>query len=126
MGFHFASLIVHTADTSRVCTASEFLWSTESVSRVVRAARAKQENNGKERAEHAYYSYIQDEMTTFDTFPVTVQGLDKVNVPLKSQNQKMTITMEKNSHYPNHCKYEDKLKESRRTWTTHQTAHWYA
>ena len=42
---------------TNVVTASEFLadgWSTESVSRVVRAATTKQENNGKERAEHAF------------------------------------------------------------------------
>ena len=67
-----------------VVTTNDFLadgWSTESVSRAVRAARTKQENNGKKHAEHANYSYIQDEMTTFDTFPATVQGLDEGDKP---------------------------------------------
>ena len=36
-------------------------WSTESVSRVVRTVTTRQENNERERAEHAYYSYIHDE-----------------------------------------------------------------
>ena len=51
------------------------------VSRVVRAARTKQETNGKERAEHALCTRIQDEMTTFDTFPAAVQGLDEGENP---------------------------------------------
>ena len=38
----------------------------------------------KERTEHAYCSYIQDEMTIFDTFPATVQGLDEGENPQKS------------------------------------------
>ena len=65
---------------TNIGTATGFLangWSTESVCRVVRAARTKQENNGKERAEHALYTYIQDEMTTSDTFPVAVHGLEE-------------------------------------------------
>ena len=41
----------------------------------MRAARTKQENNGKERAEHALCTYIQDKMPTFDIFPATSQGL---------------------------------------------------
>ena len=63
-----------------VATASAFLadgWSTESVSRVVRTARTRQENHEKERAEHAYYSHIHDEVTLSDTFPATVQGLNE-------------------------------------------------
>ena len=65
---------------TNVGTANEFLAdgrTTESVSRVVRAAKKKQETNGKERAEHALCTYIQDEMTTFDIFPATVQGLNE-------------------------------------------------
>ena len=49
---------------TNVVTASEFLadgLSTESVSRVVIESKTKQGNNGKERAEHSYYSYIQDD-----------------------------------------------------------------
>ena len=49
-------------------------WSTESVSRVVRAARTRQENNERERAEHAHYSHIHDEVTISDAFTVTGQG----------------------------------------------------
>ena len=52
-------------------------WSTESVNRVVRTARTRQENHEKERAEHAYYSHIHDEVTISDVFPATVQGLDE-------------------------------------------------
>ena len=64
---------------TNVATASAFLadgWSTESVSRVVRTARTRQENNERERAEHAYYSHIHDEVTISDAFTVTGQGLD--------------------------------------------------
>ena len=51
---------------THVGTASEFLvdgWSTQFVSRFVRAAKTKQEHNGKERAEHALCTHIQDDMT---------------------------------------------------------------
>ena len=64
---------------TNVATASAFLadgWSTESVSRVVRTARTRQENSERERAEHAYYSHIHDEVTVSDSFTVTGQGLD--------------------------------------------------
>ena len=63
---------------TNVATASAFLsegWSTESVSRVVRTARTRRENHEKERAEHAYYSRIRDEVTISDVFPATIQGL---------------------------------------------------
>ena len=63
-----------------VATASVFLakgWSTESVSRVVRTARTAQEIHEKERAEHAYYSHIHDEVTVHDAFPATIQKLDE-------------------------------------------------
>ena len=65
---------------TNVATASAFPadgWSTESVSRVVRTARTRQENNERERAEHAYYSHIHAEVTISDAFPVTGQGLDE-------------------------------------------------
>ena len=65
---------------TNVATASALLaegWSTESVSRVVRTARTRKENNEKERAEHAYCSHMHDEVTISDTFPATVQGLDE-------------------------------------------------
>ena len=61
-----------------VATASVFLakgWSTESV--VVRTARTAQEKPEKERAEHAYYSHIHDEVTVYDAFPATNQKLDE-------------------------------------------------
>ena len=63
---------------TNIATASAFLadgWSTESVSRVVRTARTRQENNEKQRAEHAYYSHIHDEVTISDSFTVTGQRL---------------------------------------------------
>ena len=31
----------------------------------------------KERAEHAYYSHIHDEVTVYDAFPATIQKLDE-------------------------------------------------
>ena len=64
---------------TNVATASAFLadgWSTESVSRVVRTAKTRQENNERERAEHADYSHMHDEVTISDSFTVTRQGLD--------------------------------------------------
>ena len=47
------------------------------VSRVVRTARTRQENNERERAEHAYYSHIHDEVTISDAFTVAGQGLEE-------------------------------------------------
>ena len=64
---------------TNVATASAFLadgWSTEPVSRVVRTIRTRQENNERERAEHAYCSHIHDEVKISDSFTVTGQGLD--------------------------------------------------
>ena len=64
---------------TNVATASAFPpdgWSTESVSRVVRTARTRQENHEKERAEHAYYSHIHDDVTISDSFTATGPGLD--------------------------------------------------
>ena len=66
-------------ELTNIATASAFPadgWSTESVSRVVRTARTRQENNEMERAEHAYYSHIHDAVTISDSFTVTGQGLD--------------------------------------------------
>ena len=63
---------------ANVETASAFQpdgWSTESVSCVARTARTIQENHEKERAEHAYYSHIHDEVTSSDIFQP--QGLDE-------------------------------------------------
>ena len=119
------------AAITNVVTASEFLadgWSTESVSRVVRAARTKQENYGKEHAEHAYYNYIQDETYDFRHLSNHSSGdSTKVNKPTENcNNQKMTRTMKQNNHYPTHCKYQETRLESMRTWSIHQTAHWYA
>ena len=65
---------------TNVATASAFLadgWSTESVSRAVITARTTQEKHEKERAEHAYYSHIHDEVPVYDTFPATIQKLDE-------------------------------------------------
>ena len=62
---------------TNVATASVFLakgWSTESVSRGI-TARTIKEKHGKERAEHAYYSHIHDEV--YDAFPATTQKLDE-------------------------------------------------
>ena len=47
------------------------------LSRVLRTARTKQDNSGKERAAHAFYSHIHDEVTICDTFPATAQGPDE-------------------------------------------------
>ena len=64
---------------TNVATASAFPadgWSTSFVSRVVRTARTRQENNERERAEHAYCTHIHDEVTITDSCTVTGQGLD--------------------------------------------------
>ena len=69
-----ATVITNTA------AASAFLadgWSTESVSRVVRPTRTRQENNERERAEHVYYSHIHDEVTISDSFAVTGLGFEE-------------------------------------------------
>ena len=65
---------------TNVATASVILakgWSTESVSGVVRTARAAREIHEKERAEHAHNSHIHDEVTVYDAFPATIQKLDE-------------------------------------------------
>ena len=61
-----------------------FLLMAESVSRVVRTARTRQENNERERAEHAFYSHIHDEVTISDSFTVTGQGLDGGEYPAEN------------------------------------------
>ena len=66
--------------TTNFATASAFLadgWSIVSVSRVVRTSRTRQENNERDRAEHAFYSHIHDEVTISDSFTVTEQGLEE-------------------------------------------------
>ena len=65
---------------TNIAAASAFLadgWSTESVSRVVRTARTRQENNERERAEHAYYSHVHDEVTISYSCAVTGPGLEE-------------------------------------------------
>ena len=72
---------------TNVATASAFLadgWSTESVSRVARTARTRQDNNGKERASHVFYSHIHDEVTISDTLPATAQGSDEGDYPTEN------------------------------------------
>ena len=113
---------------TNVATASAFLadgWSTESVSRVVRTARTRQDNNGKERASHESHSHMHDEVTISDTLPATAQGLDEGEYPQKTQYQKTTRKMKQNNLYPTHSKYEDKFRGSMRTWGTHHIGHWY-
>ena len=115
-------------EITKVATASEFPadgWSTESVSRVVRTARTRQENHEKERAEHACNSHKHDEVTISDTSPATGQDSTKVNTAQKTQYQKMTRKMKQNSPYPTHCRHEDKFRGFMRTWGTHHIAHWY-
>ena len=59
---------------TNIAAASAFLadgWSTESVSRVVRTTRTRQENNERERAEHIYYSHIHDGVAISDSFAAT-------------------------------------------------------
>ena len=56
---------------TNVATASVFLaegWLTESVSRVVRTAKTRQEKHDQERAEHAYNSHIHDDVSISDVF----------------------------------------------------------
>ena len=101
-----------TVAITNVATSSEFLadgWSTESVSRVVRAARTRKQWEGARRTRILQLHTRRD-----DDFRHL------------SKNQKMTRTMKHNSHNPTHCKHEDKLQESMITWGIHKPAHWYA
>ena len=102
-------------------------WSTKSVSRVVRAARTKQEHNGKGRAENASCSYIQDEMATRDIFPATVHELEEDKNPtekIEPDNDQDEETKQALSDSPQIL--IKKLQESMRIWSIHQTARWYA
>ena len=54
------------------------------LSRVVRTARTRQDNNLKERASHAFYSHIHGEVTICDTFPATAQGPDEGEYPTEN------------------------------------------
>ena len=47
------------------------------MSRVVRTARTRQEKHEKDRAKHAYYTHIHDEVTISDVFPAIIQGLEE-------------------------------------------------
>ena len=94
-----------------VGTASEFLadgWPTESVSRVVRAARTKQEYHEKERAEHALCTHIQDEMPTFDVSQPRIRESRNVNLPQRRQNLETTRTKRKNNRSLTPCQCEGK------------------
>ena len=87
---------------TNVATASVFLadGSTESVSRVVRTARTRQENNGRKSAAHAYYSHIHDEVTISDAVTVTGQGLDggehpaENTIPEDDQEQSLSDSLQ--------------------------------
>ena len=99
---------------TNVATATVFLaegWSTESVGRVVRTTKKHE----KERAEHAYYSHIHDEVTISDVFPATTQGLEQDNFLQKTQPHRMTRKMKQNSPHPTHCRHGDKFRRSMRT-----------
>ena len=109
-------------------TASAFQaggWSTESVSRVVRTTRTRQENNEKERAEHAYYSHIHDEVTISDSFTVTRQRLgENENLPEDTTAQDHQED-ETEQSYPTQRRHDEKFRGFMRTWDTHQIALWY-
>ena len=103
---------------TNVATASAFLadgWSTQSVSRVVRTARIRQENNERERAEHAYYSHIHDEVT----IPTLLQSQDrdsrKMKVHQKTQQHRMTRKMKQNSQ-----SFSDSLQTRRQISRVHE------
>ena len=106
--------------TTNVGTATEFLadgWSTESVSRVLRAARTTQENHEKERAEHSRCTYIQDEMPTFDVFPATSQVLEEGEPPTDKTEPEDEQDEEKAQSL------DDTLPIRR--WDIRQTVHWF-
>ena len=75
-----------------VATASAFLadgWSTEPVSRVVRTARTRQEN--QERAEHAYCCHIDDEVTTFELRPFQPQFRDSMEASTQQKTNRNVL-----------------------------------
>ena len=111
---------------TNIAAASAFLadgWSTDSVSRVVRTTRTRQENNERERAERVYYSHMHDEVTISDSFAVTGPGFEEdENLTKKTQQHRMTRKMKQNSAYPSCCRDDDKFRGFMRTWDTHQIA----
>ena len=93
-----------------VATASAFLadgWSTESVSRVVRTARTRQENIERERAEHAHYSHLHDEVTISDA--LSHRDSMEASTQQETQHQKMTKKMKQHNPCPTHCRQENKI-----------------
>ena len=102
-----------------VATASVFSakgWSTESVSRVVRTGRTAREIHEKERADHAYYSHIHDEVTVYDAFPATIQNLDEDESLPEDTAQ---------DDQEKHCRHGDRFRRIMKIWDMHQIARWY-
>ena len=96
-------LFPQTYSITNVGAASMFFladgWSTESVSRIVRTARTKQENRGKECAEHALCTYIED-VTCFGPwtfFQPRVRNRMKMNIPQRRLHLKTIRTKRKES-----------------------------
>ena len=113
---------------TNVATASVFLaegWSTEFVSRVARTAKTIKEKHDKERAEHAYYSHIHDEVTDSDVFPATIQRLEEdENLPedTTAQDDQEDETEQSLSDSLETRRQMSKIHEN---MGIHQIARWY-
>ena len=114
--------------TTNVATASAFLadgWSTESVSRVVRTARTRQEDNERERAEHAYCSHIHHEVTISDSFSVTGHGFDGGEHPAENTIPEDDREDETEESLSDLLQTRRQISRIHENMGTHQIAHWY-
>ena len=110
-------LFPQTYSITNVGAATMFLadgWSAESVSRIVRAARTKQENGGKERAEHALCTFFKDVTCSgpLTCFQPRVRNRTKMNILQRKLHLKTIRTKRKNHHSLTHCQCEAKEPES--------------
>ena len=79
----------------------------------------------KERAAHAHFSHIHDEVTISDVFPATIQGLEE------DENLPEDTTAQDDQEDETEPPLSDALQTRRRiskilkTWGIHQIARWY-
>ena len=116
------AIVITNIATASVCLAKG--WSTESVRRVVRTARTAREIHEKERAEHAYFSDIHDEVTRRFSSHIS-ENLMKMKISQKTQKHRMTRKTKQNCPCLKHCRHGDRFRRFMQIWDTHQIARWY-
>ena len=90
----------------------------------MRSARTRQENNERERAEHAYYSHIHDEVTISDSFTVTGQGLDGGEHPAENTTPEDDQEDETEQSLSDSLQTRRQISRIHENMGTHQIAHW--